>query len=111
MPFYLFECSYTPAALKAMVNNPQDREEAARPMVEAVGGKLHHVFFAFGRSDVVALIEAPDDETMAAAALTIGSSGAFSAGATTKLFTAKEAMAAMKKAQAGVKVYKPATAA
>ena len=35
MAFYLFQASYTPAALKAMVDKPQDRETAARPLVEA----------------------------------------------------------------------------
>jgi uncharacterized protein with GYD domain len=68
MPFYMLQARYTAAALKAMVDNPQDREAAARPLVEAVGGKLHHLFFCFGAEDVVALIEAPDDKAMAASA-------------------------------------------
>ena len=65
MPFYLFQAKYTSAAIKAMCDNPQDREKAARPLIEASGGKLHHLFFCMGEHDVVALIEAPDDETMA----------------------------------------------
>ncbi|MGB8624450.1 MAG: GYD domain-containing protein [Paracoccaceae bacterium] len=109
MPFYLFQCRYTAEAIKAMVKHPQDREAAARPMIEAVGGKLHHLFFAFGADDVVALVEAPDDNAMAACALTIGASGAFSAGSTTKLMTAQEAMKAMKMAQTSSAKYKPAT--
>ena len=95
MPFYMFQARYTAAALKAMVDNPQDREAAARPLVEAIGGKLHHLFFCFGSEDVVVLIEAPDDKAMAACSLAIGASGTFSGGATTKLMTASEAMAAM----------------
>ncbi|SON56373.1 hypothetical protein HDIA_2832 [Hartmannibacter diazotrophicus] len=109
MPFYMFQGRYTAAALKAMVDKPQDREAAARPMIEAMGGKLHHLFFCFGSEDVVALVEAPDDKAMAAAALTIGASGAFSAGATTKLMTPTEAMAAMTVAQKTAAIYKPAT--
>ena len=38
MPFYLLSARYTAAALKAMVDKPQDREASARPLVEAVGG-------------------------------------------------------------------------
>ncbi len=110
MPFYLFQGRYTPAAIKAMIDNPQDREKGARPLVEAVGGKLHHVFFCFGQEDVIALIEAPDDKSMAACALIIGGSGAFGGGATTKLMTAAEAMEAMKAAKAARGSYKPATA-
>jgi len=109
MPFYMFQARYTAAAIKAMVDNPQDREAAARPLIEAVGGKLHHLFFCFGADDVVALIEAPDDEAMAAGALAVGASGAFSGGTTTKLMTSREAMGAMAAAGKAAASYKPAT--
>ena len=109
MSFYLLQASYTPAAIKAMVDNPQDREAAARPLIEAVGGKLHHLFFCFGKDDVIALIEAPDDAAMSAAALAVGASGAFSSGGTTKLITSTEAMAAMAAAKTASASYKPAT--
>jgi len=109
MPFYMFQARYTAAALKAMVDNPQDREAAARPLIESIGGKLHHLFFCFGSEDVVALIEAPNDQAMAAGALAVGASGAFSGGATTKLMTAGEAMDAMTTAQQAAANYTPAT--
>ena len=110
MPFYMFKGRYTTDALKAMVANPQDREVAARKLVEGLGGKLHHLFFCFGEDDIIALVEAPDDETMAAAALVIGASGAMSGGATVKLMTASEAMTAMQKAGSTQTGYKAATA-
>jgi len=109
MAFYLFQASYTPDAIKAMVDNPQDREAAARPLIEAVGGKLHNLFFCFGKDDVLALIEAPDDSAMAACALAVGASGAFSSGKTTKLMTSTEAMAAMVAAKTASESYTPAT--
>jgi uncharacterized protein with GYD domain len=109
MPYYMFQARYTAAALKAMVDTPQDREVAARPLVEAVGGTLHHLFFCFGEDDVVALIEVPDDNAMAAAALAIGASGAFSGGATTKLMTSGEAMEAMATAHKATASFRPAT--
>ena len=109
MAYYLFQASYTPDALKAMVDDPQDRETAARPLIEAVGGKLHSLFFCFGKDDVMAIIEAPDDQAMAAAALVVGGSGAFSSGRTTKLMTSAEAMAAMNAARTAAETYTPAT--
>ena len=109
MAYYLFQASYTPAAIKAMVDEPQDREAAARPLIEAVGGKLHHLFFCFGKDDVLALIEAPDDEAMAAAALVVGASGAFSSGRTTKLLTSAEARASMAAAKTASESYTPVT--
>jgi uncharacterized protein with GYD domain len=109
MPYYLFQGRYSTNAIKAMVETPQDREAAARPLVEAAGGKLHHLFFCFGVEDIVALVEAPDDNAMAACALTIGASGALSSGATTKLMTAADAMKAMATAKSISSRYKPAT--
>lgn len=107
MPFYLFKGRYTTDSIKSLVGNPEDREAAARKMIEALGGKLHHLFFCFGEEDVIALIEAPDDETMAASALLVGASGTMAGGATTKLMTSKEAMAAMAKAGKAASSYRP----
>ena len=67
------------------------------------------MFFCMGERDVLALVEAPDDETMGACALAVGASGALSGGSTTKLMTSTEAMAAMKKAKDISKSYVPAT--
>ena len=75
MAYYMFTGSYSTDAIKALVDNPQDREAAGRAAVEAVGGKLHSFFFTFGQSDVIAIIEADDDIAMAAMSLMIGASG------------------------------------
>jgi uncharacterized protein with GYD domain len=110
MPFYMFQARYNPAAIKAMIDHPQDREAPARALIEALGGKLHHLFFCFGSEDIVALVEGPDDTMMAAGAMAIGASGGFSAGSTTKLLTSAEAMKAMQQAKTGLAAYKPPTA-
>lgn len=107
MAHYMLQGRYAPAAIKAMIANPQDREKAARNLVESVGGKLHNYFFSFGADDFVAIIEAADDTTMAAISFTLGASGSFSGGATTKLMTGNEAMKAMAKAQKAAASYKP----
>ena len=109
MAFYMFQGRYSTDALKAMVENPQDREAAGRALIEAAGGKLHQFFFSFGTDDIVAIVEAPDDTAMAACSLALGASGAMSGGATTKLMTSAEAMAAMAAAKDVSKSYKPAT--
>ncbi len=109
MPFYMFQARYTSDAFKAMIANPQDREAAARPLIEAAGGKLHHLFFAFGAEDIVAIVEAPDDAAVASVAFVLGASGVLSAGATTKLMTSAEAMAAMQAAGELAARYRPPT--
>jgi uncharacterized protein with GYD domain len=95
MSYYLYQLTYSQDAMKAMIAKPTDREAAARKLIEAAGGKLHHLFFSFGKFDVVCLIEAPDDKVAMATAATVGASGAVSGAQTTKLMTATEAMAAM----------------
>ncbi len=107
MPFYLYQVSYSTEAVKAMIANPTDRAAAASKLIEGLGGKLHHLFFAFGKYDVVCLIEAPDDAAVAAAAMAVAASGTVSGAATTKLFTTDEAMAVMAKAGTAVGTYKP----
>lgn len=111
MPFYMFQGSYTPEAIKAMTENPHDRGAAAAPLIEALGGRLHNFFFCMGSDDVVAIIEAPDDNAVLAMSAAVGGSGAMSAGRTTKLLSsadAVEAMVAAGKAVSG-SGYSPAT--
>ena len=106
MAFYLYQMSYTTEAIKAMVAKPSDREAAATALIEALGGKLHHLFFAFGSHDVICLIEGPDDTFMAAGAMAVASSGTASSSSTIKLMTAKDAMKAMKVAGKATGAYK-----
>ena len=109
MSFYLFQASYSSDGIKAMVGHPQDRAAAARKMIEALGGKLHHFFFTWGSDDVVALIEMDDDKAMIAGSMLVGASGAMSGGRTTKLISPEDAMAAMKLAGEVASSYKAAT--
>ncbi|HEX5779265.1 MAG TPA: GYD domain-containing protein [Xanthobacteraceae bacterium] len=98
MPLYLTRFSYTPATWAKLIKNPEDRRAAAKEYIEAAGGKLHGYWYAFGEHDGYNLFEAPDNASMAATALAIGSGGALSSIQTTVLLSVEEAMAAMKKA-------------
>ena len=106
MSYYLYQLSYSKEAIKAMVANPSDREVAARKLIEALGGKLHHLFFAFGQYDVICLIEGPDDKFMMAGAAAVASAGTVTASSTVKLMTATDAMAAMAMAHKATGSYK-----
>ncbi|WP_201863502.1 GYD domain-containing protein [Microvirga soli] len=98
MTFYLTRFSYTPATWAKLIKNPEDRRTAAKAYIEAVGGKLHGFWYAFGDHDGYTLWEAPGDVAMAATALAIGSGGAVSSFETTVLLTVEETMAALQKA-------------
>ena len=98
MATYMIEVSYTSAALAALVKEPQDRAQVVSKSVKKLGGKVHGFWFAFGDSDVVGIVEMPDNASMAAFALAIGAGGACSKVKTTALLSAEEAKSAMKKA-------------
>jgi uncharacterized protein with GYD domain len=98
MPLYLTKFSYTPSTWGAMIANPEDRRKAAQSYIESVGGKLHGFWYAFGAHDGYTLWEAPDNVSMAAVALAIGSGGALSSLETTVLLTVDETMEALRKA-------------
>ncbi len=97
MPLYLARFSYTTDAMKALVNQPQDRSAAAREVAESLGGKLVGFWYAFGEFDGVFLMEAPDNASAAALAMAVGASGAVSI-ETTVLLDMDEAQEAMRKA-------------
>ena len=98
MPMYLTRFNYTPETWARLSKNAEDRRGAARQYIESVGGKLHGFWYAFGDHDGYTLWEAPDNVSMAAVALAIGSGGALSSIQTTVLLTVEETIAALKKA-------------
>jgi uncharacterized protein with GYD domain len=105
MPLYLGRFSYTTDAMKALLNEPQDRSAAAREVAESLGGKLLGFWFAFGEFDGVFLMEAPDNASAAALAMAVGAGGALSEVETTVLLEMDEAQDAMRKAAAAT--YRP----
>lgn len=105
MASYLLEVSYTSAAMAALVANPQDRTQVVSKAVKKLGGKVIGFWFAFGESDVIGVVDMPDNAAMAAFALAIAAGGACSKVKTTALLSMTEAMAAMQ--NASTTGYKP----
>jgi len=99
MAFYLTRFSYTPETWARLTKKPEDRREAARKYIESVGGKLHGFWYAFGTYDGYTLWEAPDNVSMAAVAIAIGSGGALSKIETTPLLTVDETLDALGRAR------------
>ena len=77
MPKYLVVASYTAEGAKGVLKDGgSKRRQAAEAALKSVGGKVDAFYFAFGENDVYAIIDAPDNVSVAAASLTIGASGA-----------------------------------
>jgi uncharacterized protein with GYD domain len=99
MPLYMYQLSYTPGAVAALVRDPQDRIEAVRPAIEALGGKLVAAGYPFGEYDGVVLFEAPDDTSAASFALAIAAGGAAKTAKTTRLLNGQEWIESLRKVQ------------
>ena len=95
MAFYLMRFSYTPETWARLIQNPEDRRDAARSYIEQVGGRLHGFWYGFGKYDGYALLEAPDGVSMAGVVLAIAGGGALSAVETTALLTVEETLQAL----------------
>ena len=57
VPLYLSRFGYTTDAVKALIDQPQDRSAAAREVAESLGGTLVGFWYAFGEFDGVFLLE------------------------------------------------------
>ena len=100
MAHYLFQVSYTAAAWAAFLKNPPDRSKAVTGAVEELGGKVEGFWMSFGESDIIGVVQMPDNVSMAAFAFAVAAGGACKSVNTTPLMTMDEGQAAMKKAAA-----------
>ena len=104
MPKYLLQTNYTAEGVKGVLaKGGSARRASAQAGAESLGGSLEAFYFAFGSTDVFAIVDLPDNAAAAALALTVSGSGAVTVN-TTVLLTPEEIDAA---AQAQVKYTAP----
>lgn len=77
MAKYALFFSYTPEAWAKMIQNPSDRAATTRALVEPMGGTLESMYFMFGERDGLVIVDLPDADAVAAAAIAVTSTGAF----------------------------------
>ncbi len=95
MPTFMTGFDYEGQAWRLMVEHPEDREAAARAVVEAAGGRLLSWYWMFGDHDGVLIFEAPSDESAAAVLAAVAASGRVRQLRTSRLLTSDEARTAM----------------
>ncbi len=74
MPTYVALMDWTEQGVKNF-RESVDRYESAKAQFEELGVRLTQVYWTIGEHDLVAIAEADDGETMAAAMLVLGSQG------------------------------------
>jgi len=99
MPAYLMRFSYTPETWARLIQNPEDRRDAARAYLEQVGGSLQGFWYGFGEYDGYVILEAPDNASAAGAVLAIAAGGALASVDTTVLMTVEETLEALAKSK------------
>jgi uncharacterized protein with GYD domain len=74
MPAYVALIDWTDQGVRNF-QDTVDRYDAAQTAFENLGVRFTDVRWTLGTHDIVATVDAPDDETLAAALLAIGSQG------------------------------------
>ncbi len=97
MTSYLMRFSYTPETWKKLIQNPEDRRDAARAYAEQVGGSLLGFWYGFGEYDGYAIFEVPDNASMAGLAVAIAAGGALASVETTVLLSVEETLEGLAK--------------
>ncbi|HWQ23957.1 MAG TPA: GYD domain-containing protein [Gaiellaceae bacterium] len=74
MATYVSLISWTDQGIRGF-KDTVDRAEAGKQLAAAFGGALKEIYWTLGPYDIVAVSEAPDDETATAFALALSSQG------------------------------------
>ncbi len=74
MPTYISLVNYTDQGVQNIKNAPK-RIRDFRKLIASMGGKLKSVHLTMGSYDLVVISEAPDDETITKATLTVAGQG------------------------------------
>jgi uncharacterized protein with GYD domain len=74
MPRYVSLINWTDQGV-ANFKDTLDRYEASERQFEQLGVSFVDIYWTLGEHDIVAVVEAPDDETATAALLAVGSQG------------------------------------
>lgn len=107
MPWYMTQATVSRETVQSLLSKPEDRSVAIARLMEAHGAKLHHMFWAMGDHDIVSIAEAPNDEAVLAALMTVAAGGAASNIKTTKLFPVSETLDVLRQAGAKSGSYSP----
>ncbi len=86
MPKYLMQGSYSAEGLKGLMKDKATgRIAAVKASVKGMKGKLECMYFGCNGADVVLIVDAPDNATVAGLSIAVGASGTFQMTVTTLL--------------------------
>ena len=74
MATYILLANFTEQGIRG-VKDTTKRAEAAKEMARKTGATMKEIYWTLGRHDIVAIFDAPDDETMTSFCLSLGMLG------------------------------------
>jgi uncharacterized protein with GYD domain len=74
MPTYIALINWTDQGVRNFKDSV-DRYEGAQDQMRSVGVEFQNIFWTLGGHDIVAVVEAPDDEALAAGLLAVAGQG------------------------------------
>ena len=107
MPKYMVMFSYTPETWAGMMQSPSDRAAAVRKVADTLGGSLDTLYFMFGERDGFAILDMPDAQSAAGAAVAVASTGALKLVETHELIAPEDLGAVLEKARTALGQYTP----
>ena len=108
MSTYLVTASYTSSAMKGMIENPHNREEAIKALLEKMDIILDRIYFS--ATGHIFMVISGSDVNVGAMALVVGSTGSVENTFAIEVFSAEEQVEWMKLAGSTTGAYKPANA-
>src|SRR3954469_17158739 len=91
MPIYICQGRYSREPIQGMIKSPEDRTDAVSKLAKSAGGKLLSYYITFGETDFLLIVEAPNEQAMAATVLAAAAGGGVTDLRTTVAMTAAEA--------------------
>ena len=88
MPRYVVLIDWTEQGVRN-VKDTVDRYEAANTQLEGLGVRFEDTYWTLGNHDIVSIVDAPDDESLAAGLLAVAGAGNIRT-TTLRAFTADE---------------------
>ena len=108
MSTYLVTASYTSSAMKGIMENPHNREEAIKALLEKMDIILDRIYFS--ATGHIFMVISGSDVNVGAMALVVGSTGSVENTSAIEVFSAEEQVEWMKLAGSTTGAYKPANA-
>ena len=108
MSTYLVTASYTSSAMKGMIENPHNREDAIKALLEKMDIILDRIYFS--ATGHIFMVISGSDVNVGAMALVVGSTGSVENTSAIEVFSAEEQVEWMKLAGSTTGAYKPANA-